>query len=70
MMMMTMIAYDVKEGGREKRERDREIPYTLPYLPRLAIEKETQDLVYIVIPLFSSAHFKHLCHIVSGWHSP
>lgn len=57
-----------KEGGR--RERDREIPYTLPYLGRLAIEKENQDLVYIVIALFSSVHFKHLCHIVSGWHSP
>lgn len=67
-MMMTMIAYDVREGGREKRERPRDTIYLT--LPRLAIEKETQDLVYIVIPLFSSVHFKHLCHIVSGWHSP
>lgn len=58
-----------KEGGR--RERDREIPYTIPYLPgRLTIEKETQHLVYVVIALFSSVRFKHLCHIVSGWHSP
>lgn len=67
-----MIAYDVREGGREnrERERDREIPYTLPYLGRLAIEKENQDLVYIVIAFFSSVHSKHLCHIVSGWHSP
>lgn len=70
MMMMTMIASDVREGGREKRER--EIPRDTIYLtlPRLAIEKENQDLVYIVIALFSSVHFRHLCHIVSGWHSP
>lgn len=66
--MMMMIAYDVKEGGREKRERPRDTIYLT--LPRLAIEKENQDLVYIVIPLFSSVHSKHLCHIVSGWHSP
>lgn len=67
-MMMTMIAYDVREGGREKRERPRDTIYLA--LPRLAIEKENKDLVYIVIPLFSSVHFKHLCHIVSEWHSP
>lgn len=30
MMMMMMFASDVREGGRENRERDREIPYTLP----------------------------------------
>lgn len=55
-----------KEGGR------REIPRDTIYLtlPRLAIEKEIQDLVYTVIALFSSVHFKHQCHIVSGWHSP
>lgn len=60
-----------REGGRTERERETE-RYHMPYLTlgRLAIEKETQDLVYIVIPLFSSVHFKHLCHIVSGWHSP
>lgn len=68
MMMMTMIAYDVKEGGGEKRERPRDTIYLT--LPRHAIEKETQDLVYIAIALFSSVHFKHICHIVSGWHSP
>lgn len=69
MMMMMMIAYDVREGGREKEERDCEIPYTLPCLD-LLFEKETQDLVYIAIALFSSVHLKHQCHIVSGWHSP
>lgn len=68
MMMMTMIAYDVKEGGRERRERPRDTIYLT--LPRHAIEKENQDLVYIAIAIFSSVHFKHLCHIVSGWHSP
>lgn len=71
MMMMTMIAYDVKEGGREKRERPRDTIYLT--LPRLAIEKENQDLVCIVIALFSSVHFNHQshqCHVVSGWHSP
>lgn len=58
-----------REGGRTERETAR---YHIPYLtlPRLAIEKENQDLVYIVIALFSSVHSKHLCHIVSGWHSP
>lgn len=40
-MMMMMIASDVREGGREKRERerDREIPYTLPYLDLLLKKK-------------------------------
>lgn len=53
-----------REGGRRERETAR---YHIPYLTylRLAIEKENQDLVYIVIPLFSSVHLKHLCHIVS-----
>lgn len=41
MMMMTMIAYDVREGGREKEERDREIPYTLRYLD-LLLKKKTR----------------------------
>lgn len=70
MMMMTMIAYDVKEGGREGEQRERPRDTIYLTLPRLAIEKETQYLVYIVIALFSSVHFKHLCHIISGWHSP
>lgn len=69
-MMMMMIAYYVREGGRENRERERPRDTIYLTLPRLAIEKENQDLVYIVIALFSSVHFKHLCHIVSGWHSP
>lgn len=69
MIMMMMIASDVKEGGREKRERERPRDTIYLTLPRLAIQKETQDLVYIVTALFSSVHFKHLCHIVSGWHS-
>lgn len=69
-MMMTMIAYDVKEAGREKRERERPRDTIYLTLPRLAIEKEIQDLVYIAIALFSSVHFKHQCHIVSEWHSP
>lgn len=61
-----MLRYRGREG--EERETERyHIPLTLP---RLAIEKESQDLVYIAIALFSSDHFKHLCHIVSGWHSP
>lgn len=41
MMMMMMIAYDVREGGREKEERDREIPYTLPCLDML-LKKKTR----------------------------
>lgn len=62
-MMMMMIAYDVREGGREKEERDCEIPYTLPCLD-LLFEKETQDLVYIAIALFSSVHFKHKVYAI------
>jgi len=45
-----------KEGGR--RERDREIPYTLPYLDLLLKKKIRTYLVYIVITLFLVCPFQ------------